>query len=432
MIKIPSSLRPADEVDTFIDNSSVSPSLGQYLKTSVSAGFRMTTTEQALYQADIEARELEEYGESPLEAERSGGGILGLGIQAALNEHVKPYEPKTLTADEWKSSPYYVEGAEWKDGWTEARAEVLKERYDKRRYEDELLTRPQGIGTKVLGFGANLIGNLPDPVNLIPFGAGIKGTALGATALRGFAEGATGAAVADLLVFPELKRQGEELTFIDAINDVVIGGVLGAGLSSVGYAASKYLRGLGEPATTPTEKLEFGELSDGTYWRSEDITPELKKEIERLTGTRFENITLEDVKRVKRQSRELMAGERRQDIYNALEKALDDMGNGKDVDVSAVLRSSSIAKQIPDEASPYINLGTFEPEERVNVTEELAAMETLEAEPVEILEFRQQEELGNITPEEKVEFDEAQYVQDRVDDYEEAGLGIIECVIGAK
>lgn len=54
---------------------------------------------------------------------------------------------------------------------TPQRAQILAETYDRRQIEAELLQRDgQGAFRTAVGFGAALLANMPDPVNLIPFG----------------------------------------------------------------------------------------------------------------------------------------------------------------------------------------------------------------------------------------------------------------------
>lgn len=98
-----------------------------------------------------------------------------------------------------------------------------------------------------------MLGGLPDPVNLIPFGGGLAAagktanaglrTALLAGARAGAVEGAAGALATDAIVFPSLSARGEDLGFSDLSLDAAMGAALGGLLGAAGAGLHRYLSG---------------------------------------------------------------------------------------------------------------------------------------------------------------------------------------------
>lgn len=58
---------------------------------------------------------------------------------------------------------------------TPVRAGIYAEEYDKRRERTSIMERGGGGARSILGFGAGIVGSLPDPVNFIPFGGAVRG-----------------------------------------------------------------------------------------------------------------------------------------------------------------------------------------------------------------------------------------------------------------
>lgn len=122
-----------------------------------------------------------------------------------------------MAKDEYEKSEFYREGIEWREDMTPVRAQIYAEIYDRRRYEEQLLSQSStGIIRPIAGFGASMMAQLPDPINLIPVGGqATKGVGLGRRILRGVVEGGVSTAVADAVILPEAARRGEDISWHD-------------------------------------------------------------------------------------------------------------------------------------------------------------------------------------------------------------------------
>ena len=193
-----------------------------------------------------------------------------MGKEHSLDERTLP-----MSKDEWESSPYYREGIEWDEKMSEGRAKLWADEYDTRSIRKSIIESGKahyGMVGGAVNFFGQLLGNLPDPINLIPVGGGImrgagiatrviKGSRVAALATKaglpaltgriaesalasklaqsqlgrlatgqtgqaigyGMLEGAAGTALADLIVFPHLQDRGEEIGFADAAIDIAFG-----------------------------------------------------------------------------------------------------------------------------------------------------------------------------------------------------------------
>lgn len=210
-----------------------SPEPADYLGAHVVRAFDRTTSGRALEEYEVLRAEQEE-----------GTGDENYTRGQAVQEFLRPFaglEPlahrRAMTEEEWKNSEYYIPTARYRPDMTVTRARIMKEHHDARRYREALVAGGDeafGPGMKALGFGASLLGGLPDPVNVLPFAGGLKVASASSGALRGLAEGAVGTAVADALVLPDLYNKGEDVGFADALLDIGFGAVLGAGFGGLG------------------------------------------------------------------------------------------------------------------------------------------------------------------------------------------------------
>lgn len=145
--------------------------------------------------------------------------------------------PKAMTPEEFKAQGFDRKGKiQWTSDMTPQRAQILAETYDRRQIEAELLQRDgQGAFRTAVGFGAALLANMPDPVNLIPFGgAAARGASLGRRAFLAAREGAVSTLAADAILMPEAVRRGDDVDFGDLALDVTFGALLGGGLGAAG------------------------------------------------------------------------------------------------------------------------------------------------------------------------------------------------------
>ena len=237
-----------------------SPTMGRLFGTSLSEGYEYTTNKM----------------------------FAMMGEERSLDERTLP-----MSKEEWESSPYYREGIEWDEGMSEGRAKLWADEYDTRSTRKSIIEAGKAhygmVGSSVSFFG-QLLGNIPDPINLIPVGGGIirgagiasriiKGSRVAALATKaglptlasrvtksavasklaqtqlaklatsetgkaigyGMLEGAAGTALADAIVLPTLAERGEDVGFIDAAFDIAFGGIIGGGMGLVGNAIGQRL-----------------------------------------------------------------------------------------------------------------------------------------------------------------------------------------------
>lgn len=235
------------------------PGYGEWLSAQVAAGFDRTTSARFMEAADI-ARAEAGAGESDAawmlrRAAAGMGDEMGEALTDALDfsgaKDAGAPHTHALTERDWKASPWYRKEIPYRPDMTPTRARIMAENFDERRRRDRLIAagseRYDGLGNMALGFGASLLGSLPDPVNFIPFGGGLKaartagslGKAVLAGARAGAVEGAVSTALADAVVLPDLASRGEDVGFADLALDVLAGGVLGSVFGAGGGALAR-------------------------------------------------------------------------------------------------------------------------------------------------------------------------------------------------
>lgn len=162
---------------------------------------------------------------------------------------VDPNSPqlrKGLSAEDYARSEYFRPGVKWQDGHSEERAKYIAEVHDDNQSNNFVMEkgnpepwyeRPDKAG---LGFISQMIGGAGDPINAIPFGAGVKlGGKLTTKIVAGAVEGGLGNLGTALITRPYWEDRGVESHWHDYLQDLAMGGVLGGGLSGVGHAFSK-------------------------------------------------------------------------------------------------------------------------------------------------------------------------------------------------
>lgn len=145
--------------------------------------------------------------------------------------------PKAISQEEFKAGGYDRGGKiAYSPNMTEQRAQILAETFDRRQHEGAMLDRnTQGFWRTAAGFGAALLGNLPDPINLIPIGgAAARGANLGRRVARAATEGLIGTAIADAVLLPEASRRGDNVDIGDFLLDATFGSFFGGGIGAVG------------------------------------------------------------------------------------------------------------------------------------------------------------------------------------------------------
>lgn len=176
-----------------------------------------------------------------------------LGTMGAVGREVagERADPRPLSREEWEASGLAREGLRWDERMTRGRAEAMARTFDENAYRRQLqAARDPGALEMVLGFGAQLVGSIPDPVNFVPLAGPVAGglraagalrasTALtrpgvAASALRGTVDAVGGNLLAAPLVYSIQARYGEEIGFDRVIGDIAISALIGAGFGTVG------------------------------------------------------------------------------------------------------------------------------------------------------------------------------------------------------
>lgn len=222
-----------------------------------------------LYEPDYEM--LEEYAKnySPGFWQMSGYGIedsfqtssIGLGLGIAKRRLKNDWEvvyPEEL----WRQGDHYRPGIEYEDGMSEQDAIILAERYDQRQMTEQMLENSGFLGW----FGyitGSVLGAIPDPINLVPFGMLLKGghmlklgklakhihtktnkmveRGIGRIAMGGF-EGGVGAMALQPGLAYERKLYQERYDAQTAAMDVLVGIGAGAMFTTVLEGARKMIR----------------------------------------------------------------------------------------------------------------------------------------------------------------------------------------------
>ncbi|MBQ9406624.1 MAG: hypothetical protein IJU37_07825, partial [Desulfovibrio sp.] len=155
---------------------------------------------------------------------------------------------------------WFREGIEYTDAMTPTRARILAENFDLRRYRETIVAAGDeafALPTRALGFGAMLLGGLPDPINLIPFSGGMKGAKAAVSASlqsgksaataglvaglkTGAVEGALGGAASMGLTMPDLAAKGEDIGFADVGHGLIMSAALGSLFGAAGGGLAAY------------------------------------------------------------------------------------------------------------------------------------------------------------------------------------------------
>ncbi|EPR42731.1 hypothetical protein dsx2_2648 [Desulfovibrio sp. X2] len=278
MIVLPITATTEDEYDVRSEAENRPTPTGEYLGAKLSQGFDFTTTRAAYDSVRIGHAERDAYGLSYRDdkpeyntdkRDRWGPG------------GYDPLRPHRMSEEQWKASEWYREGIPFTPKMTPVRAQLMAEDFDDRRYRDSLVQRYRGgaIG-QVLGFGATLLGNLPDPVNFIGLGEIKAGESLWRGARLAAGEAALGTAAADAVVLPDLHSRGEDVGWQDAATDIMFGAALGGLIGMGGQAVKNRLGDIrrARESSSPEARRVAGQvqekaLSDAAAGDPVDVRP---------------------------------------------------------------------------------------------------------------------------------------------------------------
>ena len=217
------------------------PSYGEWLGAQAAEGFDRTISGRYLEEKGIALAEMRAGDYDPDWSLRNNETMSPMERAFVLKGWMPPApdHAHAMTEADWKASPWYRKEISFRPNMTATRARIMAENFDRRRYRERLLARGNELyddaEDMALGFGAGLLGSLPDPINLLPLGggaaAGSGAATLGRKLLRGAkagaVNGAVSTAVSDALVLPDLASRGEEADFVDLLLDTLAGCFLG-------------------------------------------------------------------------------------------------------------------------------------------------------------------------------------------------------------
>jgi hypothetical protein len=231
--------RPMDKTELADFLSGGEPETMEYFKANVSDGFDNSTLGVAYDKLK------ETFADPSIKAsDKQAQENINAYYEKRKPEVVDEASPqlKTFSVDDWKKSEHFREGIQFQDGWSEGRAKYLAQSFDERKQRDFILERGRNSDKTMFGSGlvGQMVGGLPDPINLIPFGgtAG-KGAKIGEKLLRAGIEGAAGNLAVSAVTRPYWERRGTDSDFQDYVNDVFIGGAMGSGFGLLGHGVSK-------------------------------------------------------------------------------------------------------------------------------------------------------------------------------------------------
>ena len=217
------------------------PSYGEWLGAQAAEGFDRTISGRYLEEKGIALAEMRAGDYDPDWSLRNNETMSPMERAFVLKGWMPPApdHAHAMTEADWKASPWFRKEISFRPDMTATRARIMAENFDRRRYRERLLARGNELyddaEDMALGFGAGLLGSLPDPINLLPLGggaaAGSGAATLGRKLLRGAkagaVNGAVSTAVSDALVLPDLASRGEEADFVDLLLDTLAGCFLG-------------------------------------------------------------------------------------------------------------------------------------------------------------------------------------------------------------
>lgn len=254
--------------------------LGEYLGAKVSEGFDYTTTGRVLDEKRIQSAEEKAYGPD-WRLYLNDGDLTSTEIES-VNDLLRPARP-VLTKKDWIESEWFRPSIDFEKAgeMTPVRAQLMAEDFDKRRYRDSLIERSPTGFRSILGFGAGMIGSLPDPVNLVGFGAVATGRTLGKAALIGAAENMAATTLTDAVVLPDLAARGEKVGFQEFVMDNMFAAAIG-GLFGVGGQALKNAVGTARVRTHATERHVLADSLERAVADVADGRPADVREVLRL------------------------------------------------------------------------------------------------------------------------------------------------------
>lgn len=213
---------------------------------------------------------------------REGWWNTTIGANRAMvdAERARQANPEPLPRHEWEASQYWRPGVSWDERMTVGRAQAIAAQHDENRYRRQVMAaRDPGFLEATLGFGGQIVGTVPDPVNFLPIagplarGARVAGAGRVAAALeaptmagavtRGVTEGVGGNLAAMPFLYGVQAEFGDDVTWSRALVDLAAGAVIGAGFGALGGALSRLGTAPDPVAATRTLDLAARDVAAG-------------------------------------------------------------------------------------------------------------------------------------------------------------------------
>lgn len=347
-------LQPLDTQDILnVHGLLQTPDAGDYLGANAAAGFDRTLPGRVIEETNIQKAEDAE-GTADSKYRQAVMDLASVGIQP---EDVGLTHAKAMPEKDWKESSYYREGMQYRPDMTETRARIMADNYDERRHRDAIVAagdQAYSLPMRALGFGAMMLGTLPDPVNFIPFTSGLNATKIGAQAgiaaaakagaKAGVISGAAGNALVDAIALPDLKARGEDVGFADLLLDTAFGAVLGGVLGGIGGALGGYVGAKRQAHIDAIIQRYRNENRIADFDTNPDADFLYRAGQEEPSVPRLDDVApLEEALPRNDDADVVRAGTvglDRRDLMRAQEKAIADVTEGRPVDVGQVLRES--------------------------------------------------------------------------------------------
>ena len=129
------------------------PEYGEFMGAAVADAFERTTTSAVMTEGKVQEAEEAAYGENAPFRYAVTDSAIGFSPELAGLPNNNTRMEKGWTQAEYKASPHFREKVQWQDGWTEARAQIYAEDYDKREARQMLLAS----GGRNYGFTAGTV-----------------------------------------------------------------------------------------------------------------------------------------------------------------------------------------------------------------------------------------------------------------------------------
>lgn len=210
--------------------------------------------------------------------------------QRLLDEDAEsPAVTRRMSEDEWKASPHFRPGLSYPDGgYTPAAARLIAERFDRRTAQNVVLSRaPAGFAVAAATFGAEIAGNLADPLSIASAFVPVVGEArfaqlvarhgvTGARAIKGGVEGFVGGLALEPLSLAAARvEQDPDYTMATALANLAFGSAFGAGLHVGAGRVGDWLARRRLPVRETAHRKAVADLAEG---RPVDVSPVLQPE----------------------------------------------------------------------------------------------------------------------------------------------------------